>query len=65
MTSISHFDSANAVRILARATAAVATIAVLTSLLLMALSGSIEITPFSLLAAVGGAYSAKVGWRKA
>ncbi|MGH8926245.1 MAG: hypothetical protein ACRDWA_16685 [Acidimicrobiia bacterium] len=63
MTTLTRFDSLRATRALARATALVALVAVVSSVFLIAITGSIELAIFSVFAVVGGAYAAKVGWR--
>ena len=62
MTTLSRFDSPWAARLLARTTAVAAVIAITTSLVLIATTGSVEVALFSIFAAAGGAYAAKVGW---
>ena len=63
MTTLTRFDSLRLATTLARATALVAAVAVVSSVLLIAITGSIELALFSVFAAVGGAYAARVGWR--
>lgn len=63
MTTLTPFDSPRAIRALARATTLAAVAAVVTSLMLVVITDSIELAFFSAFAAVGGAYAARVGWR--
>jgi hypothetical protein len=63
MTTLTRFDSPRAARLLARTTAVAAVIAVITSVVMIATTGSIEVALFSIFAAAGGAYAGKVGWR--
>ena len=64
MTTLPRLDSPRAVRVLARTTALAAIAAVVSSLMLVAITGSVELAFFSTFAAVGGAYAATVGWRR-
>ena len=52
-----------AARLLARVTAVAAALAVTTSLVVIAATGSVEVALFSVFAAAGGAYAGQVGWR--
>ena len=63
MTTYSRLESPRATRLLARATALVAVIAVVSSIVLIAITGSIEVALFSTFAAAGGAYAGRLGWR--
>jgi preprotein translocase subunit SecG len=62
MTTLTRSDFSGAARLLARATAVAAVIAVVTSMVLIATTGSVEVALFSIFAAAGGAYAGKVGW---
>ena len=64
MTTLYRFDSLRVARLLARATSVAAVVAVVTSMILIATTGSIEVALFSVFAAVGGAYASNVGWRR-
>lgn len=59
MTALSH----RMARLLARTTAMAAAVALVGSLIVTAITGMVEVTVFTVFAAVGGAYAAKVGWR--
>ena len=63
MTTLSPFPSSRITRALARATALSAVAAVVSSLMLVAITNSVGLAFFSTFAAVGGAYAARVGWR--
>jgi hypothetical protein len=64
MTTLSRFDSLRAAQLLARITAGAAVIAVITSLAVIATTGSVEVALFSIFAAASGAYAGKVGWSR-
>ena len=63
MTVLTGSGSPRLARLLARATALTAALALVGSLILTGITGAVEVALFSVLAAVGGAYAAKVGWR--
>ena len=63
MTTVTRSHSTRAIRALARATTLAAVPAVVSSLMLVAITDSIGLAFFSAFAAVGGAYAARVGWR--
>jgi preprotein translocase subunit SecG len=63
VTTVSRFDSRRAARLLARTTAVAAVFAVVTSIVVIVMTGSVGVALFSVFAAVGGAYAANVGWR--
>jgi hypothetical protein len=62
MTTLTRSEVSGAARILARTTAVAGVIAVVTSLVLIATTGVVEMVLFSIFAAAGGAYAGKVGW---
>ena len=62
MTTLTRSSSSGVARLLARTTAVAAVIAVITSMVLIATTGSVEVAFFSIFAAAGGAYAGKVGW---
>lgn len=64
MTTIIRFVSPRGVRALAQTTTVAAIAATVSSLMLVAITGSVGLAFFSTFAAVGGAYAARVGWRR-
>lgn len=63
MTALTGSSSPRVGRVLARATALMAAIALVGSLIVTVMTGAVEVTLFTIFAAVGGAYAAQVGWR--
>ena len=63
MTALTGSSSPRLPRLLARATALAAAVALVGSFVVTGITGALEVTIFSVFSAVGGAYAAKVGWR--